>query len=118
MHIDTIASINREQLATAADRLLLRGRVSRQRARQWVAPRGPVSGIPHRPLAEGSQPQIVLPPRQTRHPAPPVRAPQLFMIVPTARTAPDRRGAMPHAFGRAPATSLLTGLAVELAAMR
>src|SRR5215813_2714154 len=72
MHIDTIASINREQLATASDRLLLRGRVSRQRPQRWVAPRVPVAEIPHGPLAEGSQPQIVLPPRRTRHPAPPV----------------------------------------------
>ena len=118
MHIDTIASINREQLATASDRLLLRGRVSRQRARQWVAPRGPMSEISHGPLAEGSQPQIVLPPRRTRHPAPPARAPRPFVIVPTARTAPDRRGTMPQAFGLAPATSLLTGFAVELAAVR
>jgi hypothetical protein len=119
MHIDTIASINREQLATASDRLLLRGRVSRQRPRtQWVAPRSSWPEIPHGPLAEGSQPRIVLPPRRTQHPAPPVRAPRPFVIVPTARTTPDRRGAMPRAFGLAPATSLLTGFAVELAAAR
>lgn len=77
MHgIDTIESINREQLATASDRLLLRGRVSRQRPRTWVAPRGSSPAIPHGPLAEGSQ-WIVLPARRTQHPAPPVRAPRL-----------------------------------------
>ncbi|HEX3479261.1 MAG TPA: hypothetical protein VHT91_29755 [Kofleriaceae bacterium] len=116
MHIDTIASINREQLATASDRLLLRGRVSRQRAgAQWVTPRGPMSEIPHGPLGEGSQPQIVLPPRRTQHPAPPVRAPRPVIV---ARPAPARRGAMPHAFGLAPARSLLTGSAVELSTVR
>jgi hypothetical protein len=117
MHsVDTIESINREQLATASDRLLLRGRVSRQRPRtQWVAPRGPAPEIPHGPLAEGSQPRIVLPARRTQHPAPPVRAPQPPVIVPTAWNAPARRGAMPHASVLAPAMSLLTGVAVELA---
>jgi hypothetical protein len=97
--IDTIESINREQLATASDRLLLRGRVSRQRARtRWVAPRGSSpDSIPHGPLAEGSQPRIVLPARRTQHPAPPVRAPQPFASVPTARNAPVHRGAMPQA---------------------
>ena len=114
--IDAIESINREQLATASDRLLLRGRVSRQRPRtQSVAPRGSVLEIPHGPLAEGSQPQIVLPPRRTRHPAPPVRAPQPLVSVPTVRNAPAPR-AMPHASVFAPARSLLTGVAVELAA--
>ena len=117
MHIDTIASINREQLATASDRLLLRGRVWKHRPpTRSVAPRGSSPAIPHGPLAEGSQPQIVLPPRRTQHPAPPVRAPRPFVIVPTARNSPDRRGTMPQAFGLAPARSLLTGLAVGLAA--
>lgn len=118
MHsIDAIESINREQLATASDRLLLRGRVSRQRPRtQWVAPRGSVPEIPHGPLAEGSQPRIVLPPRRTRHPAPPVRAPQPHVIVPTVWNAPAPCGAMPHAFVFAPARSLFTGAAIELAA--
>jgi hypothetical protein len=106
MHIDTIESINREQLATASDRLLLRGRVSRQRPRgRWVAPRGAVPEVPHGPLAEGSQPCIVLPPimlppRRTRHPAPPVRASQPFVIVATPWIAPDRRGTMPRTFAR------------------
>ena len=118
MHIDTIASINREQLATASDRLLLRGRVSRQRPQRWVAPRVPVSELPHGPLAEGSQPQIVLPPRRTRHPAPPVRIPWSHVIVPTARNAPDRGGTLPRGLGFAPAKSLLTGSAVGFEAAR
>jgi hypothetical protein len=98
MHsIDTIESINREQLATASDRLLLRGRVSRQRPRtRWVAPRGSSPEIPHGPLAEGSQPRIVLPARRTQHPAPPVRAPLPFVSMPTARNAPVHRGATPQ----------------------
>jgi hypothetical protein len=118
MHIDTIASINREQLATASDRLLLRGRVSRQRPQRWVAPRSSWPEIPRRPFAEGSQPQIVLPPRRTQHPAPPVRAPRPFVIVPTVRNAPALGSAMPHAVGLAPARSLLTGFAVGFAAAR
>jgi hypothetical protein len=116
--IDTIESINREQLATASDRLLLRGRVSRQRPRtRWVAPRGSWPEIPHGPLAEGSQPRIVLPARRTQHPAPPVRVPQLFVSVPTARNAPARRGAMPRASALAPAMWPLEGFAAELAAL-
>ncbi len=88
MHaVDTIESINREQLATASDRLLLRGRVSRQRPRAWVAPRGSSPAIPRGPLAEGSQPRIVLPPRRSQHPAPPVRAPWPIGITPMARAA-------------------------------
>lgn len=118
MHrIDAIESINREQLATASDRLLLRGRVWRQRSRTtWAAPRGSATEIPYGPLAEGSQPRIVLPPRRTQHPAPPLRGPQPLGIVPTVRNAPPGRGAMPHAAVLAPAKSLLTGLAVEIAA--
>jgi hypothetical protein len=115
--IDTIESINREQLATASDRLLLRGRVSRQRPRtRWVAPRGPSPEIPHGPLAEGSQPRIVLPARRMQHPAPPIRAPQPFVTVPTARNAPARRGAMPQASALVLAISPLVGFAVGLAA--
>lgn len=119
MHsVDTIESINREQLATASDRLLLRGRVSRQRPRtRWVAPRGPSPAIPHGPLAEGSQPQIVLPPRRTQHPAPPARASQPVVIGPTERTIPARRGAMPRASASAAAMWPLDGFAAELAAL-
>lgn len=119
MHrIDAIESINREQLATASDRLLLRGRVSRQRSRtQWVAPRGSVPEIPHGPLAEGSQPRIVLPPQRTRHPAPPVRAPQPFVSVPPAWNAPAARGALPHASALVLAISPLVGFAAGLAAV-
>src|SRR4051794_21953279 len=118
MHsIDIIESINREQLATASDRLLLRGRVSRQRSpARWIAPRGSSPEISHGPLAEGSQPRIVLPAQRTRHPAPPVRAPQPLVIVPAARNAPARRGAMPQAFALALAISPLVGFAVGLAA--
>lgn len=116
--LDTIESINREQLATASDRLLLRGRASRQRPRaSWVAPRGSSPAIPLGPLAEGSQPRIVLPARRTQHPAPPVRAPQLLAIGSTARTAPARRGAMPHVSAVAVALAPLVGFAVGLAAV-
>lgn len=119
MHdIDTIESINREQLATASDRLLLRGRVSRQRPRtRWVAPRGSWPEIPHGPLAEGSQPRIVLPPRRTQHPAPPVRASQPIVIGPTERTIPARRGAMLRASAPPAPMWPLHGFAVELAAL-
>lgn len=119
MHgIDTIESINREQLATASDRLLLRGRVSRQRPRgQWAAPRGSSPAIPHGSLAEGSQPRIVLPTR-TQHPAPPVRASQPIGIQPPAyeRTVPVRRRAMSPVSAVALAISPLVGFAVGLAA--
>ncbi len=117
MHgIDTIESINREQLATASDRLLLRGRVSRQRPRTWISPRGSSPAIPHAPLAQASQPRIVLPARRTQHPAPPVRAPRPLVIGPAVRTAPARRGAMPQVSVVALAISPLVGFAVGLAA--
>ncbi len=118
MHgIDTIESINREQLATASDRLLLRGRVSRPRPRgQWAAPRGSSPALPHGSLAVGSQPRIVLPARRTQHPAPPVRAPRPLVIGPAVRTAPARRGAMPQVSVVALAISPLVGFAVGLAA--
>lgn len=111
--VDTIESINREQLATASDRLLLRGRVSRQRSQgRWAGPHGSSPATPHRPLAEGSQPRIALPARRTQHPAPPVRAPHPFAIAPTA----PRRGAVSHVSTVALALSPLVGFAVGLAA--
>jgi hypothetical protein len=114
--VDTIESINREQLATASDRLLLRGRVSRQRSQgRWAAPRGSSPATPHRALAEGSQPRIALPARRTQHPAPPVRAPHPLVIAPTAPTAP-RRAAVSHVSTVALALSPLVGFAVGLAA--
>jgi hypothetical protein len=120
MHdIDTIESINREQLATPSDRLLLRGRVSRQRPRpQWAAPRGSSPAIPHGPLGEGSQPRIVLPARRTQHPAPPVRASRPVVIWPPAYepTVPVRRRAMAPVSAVALAMSPLVGFAVGLAA--
>jgi hypothetical protein len=112
--IDTIESINREQLATASDRLLLRGRVSRQRARGWGAPRGTSPAIPHGPLAEGSQPRIVLPVRRAQHPVPPARASQALVIVPLG-TAPPR-GPVPLVSAVALTLSPLVGFAVGLAA--
>lgn len=117
---DTIESINRDQLATASDRLLLRGRVWRHRPRtQSVAPaRGSSPAIPHGPLAEGSQSRIVLPPRRTPHPAPPVRAPQPLVSWPVCeQTAPARRSAMPQISAIALVLSPLVGFAVGLAAV-
>jgi hypothetical protein len=118
MHdIDTIESINREQLATASDRLLLRGRVSRPRT-QRAQPSGSWPVIPHAPLGEGSQPRIVLPARRTQHPAPPVRAPRPVVIWPPAdeRTIPVRRRALAPVAAVALAMSPLVGFAVGLAA--
>jgi hypothetical protein len=51
-----------------------------------------------------------------QHPAPPIRAPQPFVTVPTARNAPARRGAMPQASALVLAISPLVGFAVGLAA--
>jgi hypothetical protein len=71
--VDRIEAINREQLATATDRLLLRGRVARQRpargsqSRSAVAapavadPRDAVAApLYPAPRAQGSQPRIEL----------------------------------------------------------
>jgi hypothetical protein len=61
---DWIESINREQLATATDRLLLRGRVARQRlargSQVQIAVAAPSAAPPRHPAprAEGSQPGI------------------------------------------------------------
>jgi hypothetical protein len=111
--IDTIESINREQLATASDRLLLRGRVSPQRARAWTAARGTSPAIPLAPLAEGSQPQIVLPAQRWQHPAPPARASRTMRIVPPPAAG---RGPRPLLSTIALALSPLVGFAVGLAA--
>jgi hypothetical protein len=110
---DTIESINREQLATATDRLLLRGRVSRQRAR-WVAPRGTSPAIPHGPLAEGSQPRIVLPARRMQHPAPPARASQTLVIVPAPRPAAPGPVVSTIALTLSPLVGFAVGLAATL----
>jgi hypothetical protein len=60
--VDQIEAINREQLATATDRLLLRGRVARQRlarsSQAHIAVAAPLSPAPR---AEGSQPGIGIP---------------------------------------------------------
>jgi len=74
---DTIETINREQLATATDRLLLRGgRVSKRRPTRPYAPaaRGSYqvlpavvpAVVPAAPLARGSQPWVAF---DTVHPA-------------------------------------------------
>lgn len=113
----TIESINREQLATASDRLLLRGRVLPYRPRtRSVAPpaRGSSPAIPHG-LAEGSP--IVVPARRTQHPAPPVRASRPLVIRPTAWTAPARHRVLPQVSAVLLAISPLIGFAVGLAAV-
>jgi hypothetical protein len=81
--------------------------------------RGSWPEIPHAPLAEGSQPRIVLPARRTLHPAPPVRASQPLVIGPTAceRTAPARRVALPQLSAVALAIPALVGFAIGLAAV-
>lgn len=120
----TIESINRDQLATASDRLLLRGRVWNHRPARSVAPpaRGSSPAIPRATLAEGSRPRIVLPARRTLHPAPPARASQpLAMWPPVAPPAPAPapacRGAMPPAVAAMLAIPTLVGFAIGLAAV-
>jgi hypothetical protein len=116
----TLESINRDQLVTASDRLLLRGRVSNHQPRtRSPAPRarGSSPAIPYAPVTEGSQPRIVLPARRTLHPAPPVRASQPLVNGPTARTAPASRRAMPAVSAVVLAIPTLIGFAVGLVAV-
>jgi len=113
MHdVSTIESINREQLATASDRLLLRGRVWKQRA--------PLrTDTPHRRLAEGSQSRIAVPARRTLHPLPPARGSRTFVVrPPIAATARVRRGGMPAATAAVViAIPTLVGFAIGLVAV-
>ena len=126
--IATIEAINSEQLATATDRLLLRGRVSKQRpstrslsplARGAYAqltaqvPRAPyVQHAPQpskAPLARGSQPRIVIRPSQT------------LQVIPLAyeRTVPARKAgaALTQVAAVVLAVPTLVGLAVGIAAL-
>jgi hypothetical protein len=78
MHdVRRIETINREQLATATDRLLLRGRTARQRSGRSTVGSRPWIAIPT-PRAEGSQPSIVVAP-SLAHPLPPKRTSPLVI---------------------------------------
>jgi hypothetical protein len=103
---DTIETINREQLATATDRLLLRGgRVSKRRPTRPYAPaaRGSYQVVPPAPLARGSQPWVAF---DTVHPA-------------YERTVPARRRTPVYAqmFALLVAVPALVGVAIGIAAL-
>ena len=105
--VDRIEAINREQLATATDRLLLRGRVARQRpargSQSGIAVAAPAVADPRHagaaptgaaplypaPRAQGSQPRIEL------------RTPPLGASLP----APRAQGSQPHIAVAAPRAS-------------
>jgi hypothetical protein len=90
----TIQAINCEQLATATDRLLLRGRRVSKHRPSTRSPSPGARGYLHVPLSRGSQSRIA-------HPAPPARGSQPY-ITPPARgsqpyLAPLARAAQPFA---------------------
>lgn len=131
--IAAIEVINREQLVTATDRLLLRGRVSKHRpsARSLSSgARGSSPQLPPAPLAGGSQPRIALAARRTAHPAPPRRASRPVPVLAPRheryerperheRTMPAHRRAavVPQICAAVIAVPTLVGIAVGLAAL-
>jgi len=122
----SIAVINRDQLATATDRLLLGGRVKvRRSARALPYPRASGTGsfpLPPAPLAQGSQACIAL---DALAGAPPVSAPrgsQVFDAVDpherTVRVAPVRRRSAYAQLGALLiAVPALVGAAIGIAAL-
>lgn len=147
MHdVSTIESINREQLATASDRLLLRGRVWRARSATPPA-RGSSPAMPYARLAEGTRTQ---PPVSTRladgsqtqipvcarlaegtqvhgavpapraHPLPPVHALRPLVLWPPVRPAATRmrRVGTVAATAAVMAIPTLVGFAIGFAAVR
>ncbi|HMG56663.1 MAG TPA: hypothetical protein VK601_24350 [Kofleriaceae bacterium] len=122
----SIAVINRDQLATATDRLLLGGRVKvRRSARALPYPRASGTGsfpLPAAPLAQGSQACIALDALAGAPPAPAPRRAQVFDAVDpyerTVRVAPVRRRS-PYAQLAALliAVPALVGAAIGIAAL-
>jgi hypothetical protein len=128
MHdVSTIESINREQLATASDRLLLRGRVWHRAQTRMAAPAAPAAPpargsspaipVPHARFAEGSQAQIVVSARRTQHPLPPVRTARMRVVRPPVATSSVRRVGVAAATAAVIAIPTLVGFAIGLAAV-
>jgi len=124
-----IAVINRDQLATATDRLLLGGRVKHRRtartARSLPYPRASGTGsfpVPEAPLAEGSQVYIARAARPAAQPVASARGSQVFNAVEpyerTMRIAPVRRRATLGQLGALLlAVPALVGAAIGIAAL-
>jgi hypothetical protein len=121
---DRLAAINSEQLATATDRLLLRGTVARRRPSVRSLVPHSLDRYPrmvsHEPLARGSQPRMTAP-RSLPHPAPRSASCPSWMTPPRGEPTLQMRAQVSSARTQVLAVTVviptLVGIAVGLAAL-